>query len=331
MYSDVKRSDAYIGNLSVFINTVYDLQITAIKEASRGFYGETWRIESGGNSYFVKLDYSSAHKKIYRNSFHVIDFLCENGIDFIGKIVKTRTGNLYAEYDGAVLGVFEWIEGDNIQDDTTKIHEYKMLSKIYTIAPKTINIPCESLTDHCAGLFYRQWEKLERCEKSESAGNILSVFNDKREVIARVADRLKLFSDRCNGDKPPYYITHGDAGGNVIVQKANCGKDGIKHYIIDWDDPKLAPPERDAWFCLHWDWAVKAFNAAMAENGIAYTLRPERMAYYCYHSFFHYLTEYMEAYFDLGENGDRGKPTYAEIYDYFNCWINDEIAYADRL
>jgi len=62
-----------------------------------------------------------------------------------------------------------------------------------------------------------------------------------------------------------------------------------KYHIVDWDDPRLAPPERDAWFCMHWNWATAAFNKALRENGIEYALRIERMAYYCYQYFFFYL------------------------------------------
>ena len=97
---------------------------------------------------------------------------------------------------------------------------------------------------------------------------------------------------------------------------------------MDWDDPRLAPPERDAWFCLHWDWAMEAFNAALRANGIGYAVRPERLAYYCYHSYFFYLTEYMRTYFDIG---DPDGEIAAALSDYFDCWIENEIRYAEKL
>ena len=69
------------------------------------------------------------------------------------------------------------------------------------------------------------------------------------------------------------------------------------------------------------------FNNELHKNGINYTLRPERLAYYCYHSFFFYLTEFVTTYFDIG---NRGGNMAQKICAYFVCWIEDEIQYADN-
>ncbi|MDR2615502.1 MAG: hypothetical protein LBC28_02875, partial [Oscillospiraceae bacterium] len=59
--------------------------------------GETWRV--GG--FFAKLDYSF-HKDVYRASFPVMERICACGVDCISTPVKTVSGALYTEYDGAV-------------------------------------------------------------------------------------------------------------------------------------------------------------------------------------------------------------------------------------
>ena len=128
-----------------------------------------------------------------------------------------------------------------------------------------------------------------------------------------------LFSGRCKSDLSHRYITHGDAGGNVI-------KNGERFYIVDWDEPVIAPPERDAWFCLHWDWAVKAFNDAMRKNNIDYVLRPERLGYYCYNSFFWYLTKELDFYLEYGD--ESGELTQIIAADVENSWIYENIEYA---
>jgi hypothetical protein len=88
---------------------------------------------------------------------------------------------------------------------------------------------------------------------------------------------------------------------------------------VDWDDSVIAPPERDAWFCLHWEWAMRGFNESIQNNGIDYTLRFDRLTYYFYHSVFWYLTKYMGTYLELG--GKSGT-LIAEIADYLeNCWF----------
>ena len=321
MYSEIERGSEYINRLTEVIRNEYGITATGITPAKRGYYGETWRLEASERSYFVKLDYSSVHKLVYERSFYVMEHLREREIDFISRVVKTSGGELSAKFDGAVLGVFDWIDGENVQNERTKIEEYCMLAKIYAVSGEGRMLPREDFSGKSADLFFAQLKRLGNSEKNEEKARILALFEQKSEKIKHRAQRLKLFADRCRGDKSHFYITHGDAGGNIITS-------GENFFIVDWDAPMLAPPERDAWFCLYWSWAGEAFNRELQRNGIAYELRPERLAYYCYYSFFFYLTEYLETYFDIGGVG--GKMIEA-LEDYFGCWIEEEIRYADML
>lgn len=317
MYGNVQRESGYADHLLRFLLGAYGINAVGIAPAKRGFYGETWKVDAAGHSYFVKLDYAAAHKRVYERSFPVVEHLRERGIDCISRIVKTVDGGLSARYGGAVLGVFDWIDGENIQDKRTKHAEYQMLAKIYTIPADRLSIPREDFSGDSADCFYAQWDALDDAQ-------LQSLLAENSAVLAHRAARLKCFATLCCGDTTGFAITHGDAGGNVI-------RTGEGHRIVDWDDPILAPPERDAWFgCLYpslSDWAVNTFHDALRANRIGYRLRPERLAYYCYHSFFFYLTEYLNAYFDLGNpNGCMAKCLDA----YFHCWIEEQIKYADK-
>ena len=50
------------------------------------------------------------------------------------------SGRLFTCFDGAVLGVFQWIDGKNIETDATKAFEYQMLANIYRIPADGLNI-----------------------------------------------------------------------------------------------------------------------------------------------------------------------------------------------
>ena len=318
MYSNVRRSHKYIIRLRDYIYREYQINAISLTPASRGYYGETWRLEAADKNYFIKLDYSP-HKEIYRRSFSVIEHLRKHGINSISRIVKNVNGELFGNFESAVLGVFEWIDGENIQNEQTKIEEYNILCKIYTIPTGGIRIKRDIFSTSQANLFYRLWDKLKTDSSNKNSAIISSAFDKHSDQIRHRAERLALFAERCKPNVSHFYITHGDAGGNII---ANDGK----FYMVDWDDPRLASPERDAWFCMHWDWAVAAFNKALKNNGIDYALRTDRMAYYCYHYFFLYLTEFLNTHFDLGKH----KVT-VEISKYFGCWIEDNIRYADKI
>jgi hypothetical protein len=187
------------------------------------------------------------------------------------------------------------------------------MAQVYTVPASGLSISREDFTEKSAELFFKQWNSLGNPQ-------ILELFEDNRAKLEHRAERLKHFALLCQKDMTGFFITHGDAGGNIIIN-------GDKFCIVDWDDPMLAPPERDAWFCLHWNWAMDIFNDALRQNGIYYTLRPERLAYYCYHSFFFYLTEYLTTFFEIG---NRGGDMVQKLCAYFECWIEDEIKYADN-
>ena len=321
MYNKANRDEPYQRQLMAFVRNEYSFFPITIAPAKRGYYGETWRLATADRVFFLKLNYATTHAAIYQNSFPVMDHLCQHGIDFISKIVKTTDGRLFTTFDNAVLGVFEWIDGENLQNQTTKIQEYQMLAKIYTIPSNGIIIPKTEFSTASAKLFYQQWEMLQSNFVDETDRKLTELFKQNKAKITHRAQRLRHFAARCQPDTSHFYITHGDAGGNII-------QDGDRFYLVDWDDPMLAPPERDAWFCLHWDWATDAFHQALCQNAIDYQLRPERLAYYCYHMFFWYLTTQLEAYFAIGNAGGNH---YQEIADYLTCWLEDNLAYADRI
>ena len=385
MFSDVKRDEVYLSRLAECIARHYGLEAESITPAKRGYYGETWKLRANGKAYFLKLSYAYLHKDTYENSLHIVDYLCAHGIDFIGEIIKTTNGALSVRFDSAVLGIFAWIDGDNVQNEQTKIAEYQMLAKVYTvpcdglslgtksdftenpptgivsaetalagatsaefdltetdltkallagiasakstfidhISAKPVSaeiLPTEDFSAACADLFFTQCETL-RGMQDNTAADLLRLFAAHEAEIAHYAERLRYFSRKCRADFSHFHITHGDAGGNIL-------QNGDRFSLVDWDSPLFAPPERDAWFCMHWDWAMRAFHDALRQNGISYKLQPERLAYYCYHFFFFYLTVYLETFFELPQCREE---IVRDCAEYFPGWITDSLRFADTI
>lgn len=84
--------------------------------------------------YFLKMDYFPFHQEKFRQSLSVIEYLCENGIDFVGRVIKTRENALYSNFDGAIIGLFEWVECENIETDDTKTAEYQMKRDLFPLS-----------------------------------------------------------------------------------------------------------------------------------------------------------------------------------------------------
>lgn len=305
MNNQTNRDEIYIKILMNFICEEYNFKDVSLTPARRGFYGETWKMKADNNDYFVKLIYFAEYQDIYESSFEVINFLCNNGIDFINTVVKTANGNLFTHFDGAVLGIFDWIDGENIETNESKVWEYQLLAKVYAIPIDGVNIRKEDFSGKSADIFFRQWKLAEDRD-------ILFFLEKNQEKLKYRARRLEYFSNLCRKDTSNFYITHGDAGGNFLVNKG-------KYFLVDWDDVLLAPPERDAWVMGYCDWARCLFQKTLGENGIKYVLKPERLAYYCYYMFFFWLTWLIKC------------SNIKEIENFFKEYSDERIEYADEL
>lgn len=174
------------------------------------------------------------------------------------------------------------MEGENVEIDATKIPEYQMLSKIYALTKPGFDIPVATFSDDAAVQFFQQWETLKALPQTPANRAMLSVFERFRDDLFHCASRLSQFAKRCRESEGPLYLTNGDAGGNFCIANG-------RNYIFDRDEVMYAPLERDAWVMGCYDWARTMFNNTLRENGIAYKLRPERLAFYCYHMYFFYL------------------------------------------
>jgi len=320
------RDEAYKACLLDFIRRTYGIEAMRIGPAKRGFFGETWRLDTAQARYFLKLDYSAAHQEIYARSFPIMAHLRSHGIDCISAVVPTARGELCARFDGAVLGVFDWIEGESIENDDTKPPEYQMLARVYAVPAEGLDIPREDFSTGVADKCYDQWDHLKR-DPTDEAAHVNAMLEKNREKIDHRAERLRLFADRCRGDASHFVITHGDAGGNVIVN-------GDRYSIVDWDYAMLAPPERDAWVMCCRErpnraWMQETFQNALRRNGIHYVLRPERLAFYAYHFFFYYLTELLEAFVQTG--GVQRMEEYLGGQGADGGWVEDCFRYADKI
>lgn len=310
------QNEQYISELNAFIQQEYGLAATSIVPAKRGYYGETWRMDTQGGRYFLKLDYSEQHQIRYRNSLEVVDYLCANGIDFVGAVVKTKAGELYCAFGSAVLAIFDWIYGENQETNETKIPEYEMLCKVYANSKPGFHIPQAVFSDEMALNFFCRWEQLKTQPANGEGQKVCELLAQKNGLLRHYAERLGYFAKCCGKGQANFYFTHGDAGGNLLVG-------GQAYYIPDWDEVMYAPPERDAWvMCCH-KWAVDLFNKTLHENKVDYELQPCRLAFYCYHMFFYYLVEFLKGFTKGG--------LYKEIDDYFDSWIMERMEYAETI
>lgn len=291
----------------------YDLQVIDLQPAQRGFYGETWLARTPMQTYFVKVDPWSYHQASFQNSLAVIQYLRKQGIAFIPDVILNRQGGSATVWQGRVLAVFEYIPGTHL-DDCSALQLYLYMKKIYDCPPPLEIIKKETFSAEKVTIFSRL------AKHPDLPDNVKEALQSRWADLQTYGSRLKALGRLCQKDLSGFVITHGDAGGNCLMNDE-------KLFIVDWDTVMLAPVERDTWIYMHDRSSLVEMIEQLALFGGA---DPTRLCYYCYDFFFHYLNEYLKNII-ASTDPQRVQRISAELVDYLTeNWIDARLAAADQ-
>lgn len=270
-----------MSNLIHFLFSEYGLQVKNILPAKRGFYGETWSIQTENGEYFVKVECWAHHSEIYKNSLSVVQYMTDRGIPFIPKVIRTKDGRLYSSFQQRTAAVFEYVPGELLE--TCPVEQlYSHLSEVYKLRTDGIEMETETFGAEVLDTF----RNLQ--SRPELPVDVREALAGKETAVSGYAERLKQLSAVCKGDKRNFHITHGDSGSNCILN-------GNQLFLVDWDSALLAPAERDAWMYTGDKEQLEKINSILARHGINYRLEQNRLCFYCYRFFFYYLNEHLQA------------------------------------
>lgn len=307
-------------NLKVLIELLtleYGFQVKNIVPAKRGFYGETWEVQTEKEKYFVKIDKWTYHQKIYQNSLDIVQYITDSGISFVPKIIKTKDDKLCCNTNRGIIAVFEYVQGE-VYDCCPVERLYNHLTKIYQLNTDIITLKAETFDTEIIHTFHN----LKNSPKLSI--EVKKAFDKKDWIVSKYEKRLKIFSALCKENKKNFYITHGDAGGNCLLQ-------GNQFFLVDWDTVMLAPVERDAWVYICEKQSLDKINAILAQNGINYTLEQNRLCYYCYYFYFYYLNEYLKSILST-ENEKQKVEIIQSLCEYLdNSWIHKRLDIANSI
>lgn len=228
---NIAPEPAYRKELLQFLTDEYGFQAEDIHPAKRGFYGETWDILTESGKFFLKIDYWNHHKKRFQNSLPIVRYMTDSGISFIPKIIGTKDGRLYSSFRQGTAAVFEHVPGE-LSEDYSTAELYSRLAKVYRLKTEGLELEAEDFDSRRIETF-RTLQSL-----SVLPVKIKAALAEKEPAIVRYMERLKRFSVVCKGNRKNFHITHGDAGGNCILN-------GKQLFLVDWDSCLLAPIERE--------------------------------------------------------------------------------------
>lgn len=232
------------------LNTNYGIAVTALTLLPLGadMQASVYKAETrNATSYFVKL--KRGHP--FDISVAILALLQESGIQQIIAPIKTIQDELTKSTNDYTLTVYPFVEGQNgfshhLTDDQW-ITLGKVLRQVHELdVPPLIKDKIRKET------YSPQWREAVRSLYTHMEGNLtgdettlkLQAFMKKhRAEIHRLVDRAESLIQLIQKQSPEFVLCHSDIhGGNVLINENGA------IYIVDWDEPMMAPKERDLMF-----------------------------------------------------------------------------------
>lgn len=304
--------------MKAFISEAYGMSVYDLSPLPRGFYGETYRAETDAGIFAVKLDRWPTHKREFEASLDKVDMIGACGIDFVPSLIRGRNGEKCFEYDGGVLAMFEYAVGEHTGDFPPEtLFEY--LGRIYARC-KAPQLSADQLFNmETYERVCRLKALLEPCDAAGKA--IIDLLDSRRATLDDRAAKLRVFMGRCRSKSFRTVLTHGDPGGNCIIN-------GDRMKMIDWDTAKYSVPERDAWAYMRSRDSIERIEAGMAKGGFDYRLDTDAFGFFSNAWFFDYIGNYLQCAVD---SNDMRQEMGGYLEEYFDCWISDVLKIADDL
>jgi spectinomycin phosphotransferase len=216
-------------------------------------------------------------------------FLRDQGIRQIIAPLTTKTGQLWTKLDTFTVILYPFVDGRNGRELKLSAAQWAALGaalkKLHTLTvPPAIKA---YLRQEAYSPRWRQMVRvfLERVESEiydDPVALELAAFLRRRRVeILDLVRRAEQLAESLSKESLPFVLCHADIhASNVLVN----GRDAL--YIVDWDDPLLAPKERDLMF-IGGAQGFVGYNA-QDEEALFYlgygpvALNPRALAYYRY-------------------------------------------------
>lgn len=200
-----------------------------------------------GQSYFVKL--KRGHR--YDMSVAILALLQASGIKQIIPPIKTTNGELTQHINDFTLTVYPFVNGQNGFCYNLTGDQWITLGKVLREVHE-FDVP-PSVKDLIRKETYsNKWREAvqaldahidEYLHSDDTALKLLSFMKEHRTIINHLVDRAEILSQKIQKQLPEFVLCHSDIhGGNVLIDENGS------IFIVDWDDPIMAPKERDLMF-----------------------------------------------------------------------------------
>ena len=308
----------------------YDLRVTEITFLPLG-------ADLGTATYGVVVDNGTAYFLKLRKGFEEIIvrvplFLKSQNIQEIIVPLETKSRHLWADFGEYKMILYPFIDGTdgfhlelsdhqkrNLGAALKKIHQAQVPPKLQRIIPK------ETLAS--------QWrERLKSFQAQVARGTFIEptafklaeFMNSRRRNIDGLIERAEELASKLRSKPLELVLCHSDIhGGNVLISRND------ELYIVDWDNPILAPKERDLMFIgggIDYLWKSEREEAVFYEGYGKTDINLSALAYYRYERVIEDLAVISEQLLLTDEGGADRERSYGWFTSNFEPGSTIEIA-----
>jgi len=334
----LEKPDLQDGKIIAFLRDEYGLRVVQVAFLPLGADLNTavYRVVAEDETpYFVKL-----RRGVFDETAVALPkFLSDQGIVQIIVPLATKTGQLWASLDAFKLILYPFVEGHNgYEVDLSDRHWFDFGTALKSI--HTVKVPPALISRIQRETYSPQWREivktfLERVEDDAFddlvAVKLAAFLKAKRDEVLDLVGRAERLAEALLARSPEFVLCHSDIhAGNILID----ANDDL--YIVDWDNPILAPKERDLMFIGGGQGF--AGHTAQEEETLFYRgygqtqIDPIALAYYRYERIVQDIAIYCEQLFLTNEGGEDREQSLQYLTSDFLPNNTIEIAYkADKM
>lgn len=256
--------------------------------------------------YFLKLR-SGNFKEI---SVTLLQFLSAQGIKELIPLCPTQTNQLWTSLGDYKVMLYPFIEGHDAYEVPLTEPQWRQFGKalkaVHTaVLPPSLaaKIPQETYSPKWRNIVKEFMQRIRYEEFAEPIAFKMAAFlNDKRNDVLALLARTKQLAQLVQNEPQENVLCHSDIHAwNLLIDT-----DGML-YIVDWDDPILAPKERDLMFIgagLGNIWKTPREETLFYEGYGSTSVDQNILAYYRCERIIQDIAEYSEQIFLSDEGGE---------------------------
>ena len=284
-------------------------------------------VTTDGTAYFLKL-----RKGFEEITVTVPLFLQSLGLQEIIIPFETQSKQRWVDFGEYKMILYPFIEGKNgFEMELTDDHKYKLGSVLKAI--HSAPVPPELKRHVPKEAFSPQWRDSVRSLQAHAetmsfqdppAAKLAMFMKSKRSDISHLIQRTEELASELQAKPLELVLCHTDIhGANMLITRENA------LYIVDWDNPLLAPKERDLMFIgggIDTIWQSERDEAIFYDGYGKTELNLKTLAFYRYERIIEDLAAYGEQLLLTDEGGTDREPAYRRFRINFEPGSTIEIA-----